>query len=565
MSEAVFREITKADKDLLLEGACQLPKALAQMGFTELRKGQEDPIMSILAGRDTLCILPTGTGKSAVFTIPSLCHEWPTVVLSPLVALMRDQVKSLWAKGIAGGALSGIQTPAENASTLKAWMDGEVQFLYVAPERLDNEQFRQAMRARPPVHVVVDEAHTITQWSDNFRPAYIKAGDFISEHNPRVVSAFTATCPAEVEVDIRRVLGIPNAKRCMYYPRRTNLKLSSAEFTGIPQIARLIEKTDGCGIVYCSSIKNVEDTAVALQNLLDEDVTLFHAQLPPNVRRTNQDLFMEGKAKVVVATNAFGMGIDKPDIRFVIHRDIPGSLESLAQEVGRAGRDGKESWCCTLMSAQGRRIQEYFLDGNNPDKDTITKVYNVLKSRADGGGKVMLTIEEIGKIAGVNSMYVGSSLSALSGAGCIKREATDEKIGMIKILKPAYDDDEETKALFVEDKFVNTCKMIVEGGVETTGGFIEIDLNWICQQTDRTLPTVTKWIKQWEKDGLLEYVPPFRGSVTFITGGLNQVDFERLKTKARDDYHKLNLIYKYLDTPDDKKHEFIEKYFEVNR
>lgn len=525
--------------------------------------------MSIISGKDTLCILPTGTGKTAVFILPSLCHEWPTIIMSPLVALMRDQVKGLWAKGIAAGAVSGIQTPAENASTLRAWMDGEIQFLYVAPERLENEQFKMAVRARKPMHVVVDEAHTISQWSDNFRPAYVRVGEFIDQYNPRVVSAFTATCPAEVEVDIRRVLGIPNARRCMYYPRRTNLKLYSAEFTSINQIANIIRKIDGCGIIYCSTIKNVEETGRLLSGMdlggsekYDTPVVIFHGELPPDVKRTNQDLFMESKAKVVVATTAFGMGIDKADIRFVIHRDMPGSLEQLAQEVGRAGRDGLESYCHTLRSEQGMRVQEFFLDAQNPDANTITQVYNTLKVRADSNGRVMLTGEEIGRLSGVSSHYVTSSISALVGAGALSRGKSDEKICRIKQLDA---NTPEVKRAQSEDKFINFMKMVEDGGVNVGQGFIEVDLNWLATKTERTTQTVTGWLKQWDKDKVITYVAPFRGSVTFVTGGIELVDFNRLQKKAADDYMKLQLVQRYFATPDDLKHEFIENHFEIHR
>lgn len=564
MQENSFRDLSKVDRELLIEGASNLPIALAQMGFPSLRQGQEDPVMSIIAGKDTICILPTGTGKTAVFIVPSLCHGWPTIIMSPLVALMRDQVKGLWDKGIAAGAVSGIQTPAENASTLRAWMDGEIQFLYVAPERLNNEQFQMAVRANPPIHVVVDEAHTISQWSDNFRPAYVRVGEFIEAFNPRVVSAFTATCPAEVEVDIRRVLGIPNAKRCMYYPRRTNLKLSSAMFTGITQIANIVRKSSGCGIVYCSTIKNVEETAAQLSGILDENdqVAIFHGSLPPDVKRTNQDMFMEGRAKVVVATTAFGMGIDKADIRFVIHRDMPGSLEQLAQEVGRAGRDGLESHCYTLMSEQGIRVQQFFLDAQNPDKDTIIQVYNTLKIRADGNGRVMLTTEEIGKLSGVSSHYVGSAISALVGAGSLTRGKADEKICRVKVLEPSTP---EKQRMADEDKFKNTMSLIKSGGVAIGQGFIEVDMNWLVDKTERTMATVQKWLKQWDKDELISFVAPFRGSVTFVTGGIEMVDFERLKRKAVEDYKKLQLVQKYFTIPDEDKHAFIEGHFEINR
>ena len=205
----------------LIRGSSRLPWVLENvMGYPSLRAGQEAPITNIMGQRDTICILPTGTGKTAVFVIPTLCLDWKTLVFSPLVALMRDQVQSLQRMGIRAGQMSGMQNDAENAMAAQQWMAGELQMFYVAPERLRNELFQQAMKAVKPNMVVLDEAHTLSQWSDNFRPDYCKVGDFIVAYNPDVVTAFTATAPDEAIADIRRVLGLQEAQKIVHYPIR---------------------------------------------------------------------------------------------------------------------------------------------------------------------------------------------------------------------------------------------------------------------------------------------------------------------------------------------------------
>jgi len=545
---------SKINMDVLKSGYTQLPNALSVMGFSQLRAGQEPVIVNIMAQRDTVCILPTSTGKTACFVIPTLCLGWRAIVFSPLVALMRDQVQGLTAKGIKAQALSSMQTEAENQAVIKRWAAGELQFIYVAPERLHNEAFKDAMARVPPDMVVMDEAHCLSQWSDNFRSSYCLVGDFIREKNPKVVSAFTATCPDEVEHDIRRVLHLENAQKLSYYPRRTNLHLKSDNMLSETQLADFISGIDGSVIVYCATINKVEQTAKQLMSALREDVIIFHGELSPTDKRVNQDMFMNDKIRVMVATNAFGMGVDKGNIRGVVHRDIPGSLEALAQEVGRAGRDGKDSTCMTFYSPDSYNTQKFFIECSYPSKSEINSVMRVLNLAADSNGISQLTISDIAKKTNLFSRKVPAILEVLKSNRIIEREKNGEKIAKIRLDENTPEDD---------SRFEVWWNIILEYGIEEDG-FFNIDLNWFSDHIGLGYQTVTNHFKKWDDQSVIRFIPPYRGSATRITGSVNQIDFERLAIKAARAHTKLDQVLGYIKTPDNDKHGYLEKYFQVN-
>ena len=544
--------------DKFMEGIGNLPAALGRMGFDGFRPGQEKVVSSIMSGKDTICVLPTGTGKSACFIIPGLAMRWGTLVFSPLVALMRDQVRSLWDKDIPAGQVSGMQTPAENVAALKAWASGEIDFLYVAPERLRNEMFRRTMDQRPPDFVTLDEAHTLSQWSDNFRPDYVKVGDFIAERNPAVVAAFTATCPQTVEDEVRRVLGIPDARLTLYYPRRTNLKPTSRNYTGSRCIAQAVQESAGSTIVYCATVKEVMRVAADLSDWLPDDrVVFFHGQLDASTKRANQDDFMSGRARVVVATNAFGMGIDKEDIRAVIHRDMPGSIEQLSQEIGRAGRDGKDSLCVAFYDQKSYDTQKFFVDSGNPPSSSLRAFYETIRRHADANMEVRMTVSELVKEAGVSEIYSRSLMSILVGAQILERFSEEGKGMRIKLTEAGR------AARLSDARMSEVMDVIDEGGVMVTGSYIEFSLDWAADRWGKAPSTLKTWIRQWDRDGLLDMIEPFRGKVTRIVGGLDRLDMARLAQKAREDREKLESVLKYFATPDDEKHAYMESHFDL--
>ena len=539
--------------DQLRTGWSRVPEVLQAMGYKELRQGQQPVVCNILAGKDTLCVLPTGTGKTACFVVPTLALNWKTIVFSPLVALMRDQVQSLNRLRIPAMALSSMQSDTENAYAAEQWALGKLSFLYVAPERLHNQKFKDAMDQTPPDMVVLDEAHTLSQWSENFRSSYCKVGDFIADKKPQVVAAFTATCPAEVEADVRRVLGIPNANKVVFFPRRTNLHLESREVENMVQIAdALRHEITGPAIVYCSTVNRTEETAATLSSLMGEEVVHFHGQLTDSEKRTNMDLFMSDRVRIVCATNAFGMGVDKPNVRGVIHRDIPGCIEALSQEIGRAGRDGNDSLCLTFYSDESLKTQKFFIECGNPSPQEIRQVFSTLKKAADRAGNVEMTIGEIGQRSGVFKWKVTTIMEILKANSVIERVDNKQKLFRVR---------RAIQGATSDSRFNLWWDIIDNIGVKSADGFLEVDMASFVQQTGLSEPTVRNWLKKWQDAEVIRYVPPFSGAPTKILGSLNLIDFSRLEGKLELSYEKLNKVLEYIDTPDADKHEFLENYF----
>ena len=338
-------------------------------GYDSFREGQEPIIQSILSGRDALAIMPTGAGKSLCYQVPALLLPGITLVISPLISLMQDQVKSLNEAGIHAAFINSSLTETQISKALDLASRGIYKIIYVAPERLESDRFMQFARNSEISMVTVDEAHCISQWGQDFRPSYLKIVEFIGRLPARpVVSAFTATATEEVKTDIECILKLDRPSVVVTGFDRENLYYSVEHVAGKKKDAFVADyirtHPDESGIIYCATRKNVD----ALYEMLFRSgvpVTSYHAGIDSNVRKKNQDDFIYDRAQVVVATNAFGMGIDKSNVRFVIHYNMPQSMENYYQEAGRAGRDGENSQCILLFSAQDVMIGKYLLDNKS--------------------------------------------------------------------------------------------------------------------------------------------------------------------------------------------------------
>jgi len=843
------------DVALLQKGAANLPRVLAELGFKEMREGQDRGVLSLMGGQDTICVFPTSLGKSAVMLIPALCHDWRLLVFSPLKALMRDQVQGLQRKGLNALSISSDNRDAENNRAMADWARGECKILYVAPERLRNEQFLRTMRQAPPDMVAVDECftpdveiltekgfvrfdqlpkglqcaqyradthsisftlpteyidkpyegemvsfvskrtcdltmtpnhemlvsrpardvklaakafkpgglnrlyvagehsagskeplsplerlliafqadgsfhcknqaafsfkkkrkisrflnlmaeggfnfhevkrskngkrrfmvtefpemskllsdnfslpelsaskaqefieemvcwdgsiikehlyyysstvkentdfvqavsvlagykaygciqedsrkvsyktihrlfidkrtdqvgtqrvvktsehytgrvycvrvptgnivvrrngkvvvvgncHVLSGWADNFRHSYMFIGEMVERFNPRVVVALTATMPKEVEADVRRVLRMPDAVKILHYPVRRNLKLSSSDLDLHNDLAERVADVPGRTLVYCGTQDLTVETAKTLSKQLREEVGFYHAGVNESTKKMYQDYFHSGRVRVMCATNAFGMGVDIAAIRGVIHLRHPGDPESLAQESGRAGRDGEDSICHAYQSKAAIRLHEGFIDRGHPPREFYERIFRFISKKSDAQGVFHLPYKEIETGSNVGNYYMDSIFEAFSGNRVV--EAITGEIRMHKIR-------------FKRDTNIGRFIQLqheLHKAAATEGEWYIFDLDMISTAMDVTSATVTKYLNTWKSEGLLDYEPPPRGNPKRIVGDLSLIDFERLQIKRERAYKKLEYVKNYFLIPDEGKHEYLQDYF----
>jgi ATP-dependent DNA helicase RecQ len=378
-------------------------------GHKRFRNQQLDVIERSLRGEDSLVLMPTGMGKSVCFQIPALMlakaqpaltdvqpepalerksansQQTPlTLVLSPLIALMKDQVDGLLQKGISATYVNSTLTAEERQRRYRQIADGEFTLLYVTPERFRQEEFCEVLERRRIVLLVVDEAHCVSQWGHDFRPEYSRVGEIRQQLGSPPTLALTATATQEVRLDILAQLGLSETQMAIFQAgiERPNLALDVVEVWGddqkLEQIIKTRQDISGSGIVYFNLIRHLMEFSDVL-NARRIDHLIYHGELPRHQRRHLQDRFMQQPKQLVLATNAFGMGIDKEDIRFVVHADLPGSLESYYQEIGRAGRDGKPAQCVLLYDERDLATQMEFLEWSNPNAEYYFRVHQILE------------------------------------------------------------------------------------------------------------------------------------------------------------------------------------------
>ena len=338
-------------------------------GYDEFRPGQEAIISEILTGQPVLAVLPTGAGKSICFQLPSLLLRGVTLVVSPLISLMKDQAEALTARGIPAAYLDSSMTGSEYGRVLHAALSKQCKFLYVAPERLLNPQFLRFAKAAYITMVAVDEAHCVSQWGHSFRRDYYNIPQFMSELSPRpLIAAFTATATPQVREDICQRLEMRGAKIVVSGFDRPNLHFAVERTQDKDRslLDFLAKHEHQCGVIYCSTRQRVEQVTQLLARQ-GYKALRYHAGLTPEERRENQNLFVNGSVPIIVATNAFGMGIDKADVRFVAHYNMPKDMESYYQEAGRAGRDGLPSECLLLYNKQDIAVNTSLIGHDQPD------------------------------------------------------------------------------------------------------------------------------------------------------------------------------------------------------
>ncbi|HZT11859.1 MAG TPA: RecQ family ATP-dependent DNA helicase [Candidatus Baltobacteraceae bacterium] len=373
-----------------------------KFGFESFQPGQEEVVNRVVAGQDTLAILATGAGKSLTYQLPALLLDGTTVVVSPLIALMKDQIDMLRALDITQVvALNSTLSEDQEAAALERIRTRSIKIVFVTPEKLEDEAFMSLLQSIRVPLFVVDEAHCISQWGHDFRPAYLALGHVIEWLGHPTVLALTATATPAVREDILHQLGIPHVKPIVKGFDRPNLiyrvRRAEKEADKLKILKSIFERDlHGTGIIYTATIKNALEVQKYLQDQLEIPAAVYHSKLQKHDRTAVHELFMGEHIRAVVATNAFGLGIDKPNIRFVVHYDLPGSVEAYTQEAGRSGRDGLPSNCVLIYRMSDTRVQNYFLTGKYPDIEEVQKVFGTLEIfGAQEGGVSMTDLRKI--------------------------------------------------------------------------------------------------------------------------------------------------------------------------
>ncbi|MBV9454782.1 MAG: ATP-dependent DNA helicase RecQ, partial [Rubrobacter sp.] len=393
-------------------------------GFDSFRPGQEEVIRAVIEGRDTLAVMPTGGGKSLCYQIPALMKEGLTVIVSPLISLMKDQVDSLLQNSVEGAATlhSGL-SPEERWEVERKVCTGEILMLYVAPERLRSLEFVLTLRKVGVGLFVVDEAHCISEWGHDFRPDYLFLPRAVRDLGSPPVLALTATATPHVRRDILRSLEMRKPKVVVTSFNRPNLTYrvlpAKEKKDKLPLILGVIRNAPPPGIIYGTTRKECEELTASLRRF-GVDAAHYHAGMDAIERSNVQERFMTDELSVVVATVAFGMGVDKPNVRFVIHGSVPGSLPAYIQEAGRAGRDGQPGECIILYRGADLGRRKRLITINAADPDEVGSFFYAL-SRAANAGRVNMSQASLSALSGIEPDVAGSLLGGLEEAGLISR------------------------------------------------------------------------------------------------------------------------------------------------
>jgi ATP-dependent DNA helicase RecQ len=487
-------------------------------GFSEFRKGQEPVIRALLSGQSAVAIFPTGSGKSLCYQLPALQLAHLTLVVSPLLALIQDQLDFLRKKGIAAASIQSMQSASESSAVYKAVSDGEIKILFISVERLNSERFRQFLKQVPISLLVIDEAHCISEWGHNFRPDYLKLAFYRQQFNIQQVLLLTATATTQVIEDMASKFAIEKQNITVTGSYRSNLNLSVVGTTEANKLSHLVPwlepKKQYSGIVYVTLQQTAERVAKELTNT-SISAQAYHAGMTSDQRTNIQHRFMSGQLQLIVATIAFGMGIDKSDIRFVVHYDLPKSIENYAQEIGRAGRDGDPAECLVLANRDNLNVLENFVYSDTPEPSAIDYIINEVTNSTSNSDTQRAGQWEV----------LMNSLSSQSNIRLLALKTLLVYLELEDVLKPAYSyyAEYKYKLLVSENELLTRFK-------DERYHFVQA----VLQSADkaRTWATVNF-------DKLQSFYPSDRSRVILALDYLDQQGLMELQTKQMTNVYKV--------------------------
>lgn len=540
---------------------------LPRFGLNSFRPGQRDVINAVIAGEDCLCVMPTGGGKSLCYQLPAVAMGGLTLVVSPLIALMKDQVDALLAQGIRATLINSTLSAAEQYARLDAMRDGAYDLVYVVPERFRSPRFIDAVRSVGLKRLAIDEAHCISEWGHDFRHDYMRLGKFRQLLGNPPTIALTATATETVRLDIVEQLQLRTPRVFITGFSRPNLHYavttSGTNRRKDDDLIAFLNEHPGSGIIYASTRKRCEEVAEYVRGLTRRKIGVYHAGMTKEDRHAAQDTFMSGQDAIVVATTAFGMGIDKRDVRFVVHYNLPGTLEGYYQEAGRAGRDGQQSDCLLLFSQGDLRIQEFFIDSSYPDRGVVKEVYDFLRNQPQD--PIEMTQQEIKEALGLNTgnEAIGTCEQLLEMAGALERLESRENQAIVRL------ESDLPTLVDLLPKQAKTQRRVLQALERIVGPrryeTVYFNPREVLLETELEPAGLSRTLRELCELQAFDYVPPFRGRAVHmlkrdVPFNKLEIDFEKLEVRKQAEYDKLQRVIDFAQSRECRE-QVILRYF----